>query len=69
MPELVAQLARASDQNSEDPGSNPGWISMSFFANPNLAMSTRGEPFLESDPQQCSLKSVTKTIAIGLQFE
>ena len=22
----------ASDWNSEDPGSNPGWISMSFFA-------------------------------------
>ena len=22
---------RASDQNLEDPGSNPGWISMSFF--------------------------------------
>ena len=29
---LVAQLVRASDRNSEDPGSNPGWISMSFFA-------------------------------------
>ena len=28
----VAQLVRASDRNSEDPGSNPGWISMSFFA-------------------------------------
>ena len=28
----VAQLVRASDWNSEDPGSNPGWISMSFFS-------------------------------------
>ena len=28
----VAQLVRASDRQSEDPGSNPGWISMSFFA-------------------------------------
>ena len=27
----VAQLVRASDQNSEDPGSNPGWISSYFF--------------------------------------
>ena len=27
----VAQLVRASNQGSEDPGSNPGWISMSFF--------------------------------------
>ena len=27
----VAQLVRASDWNSEDPGSNPGRISMSFF--------------------------------------
>ena len=27
----VAQLVRASDRHSEDPGSNPGWISMSFF--------------------------------------
>ena len=27
----VAQLVRAFDQNSEDPGSNPVWISMSFF--------------------------------------
>ena len=27
----VAQLVRASDRNSEDPGLNPGWISMSFF--------------------------------------
>ena len=27
----VAQLVRASDGHSEDPGSNPGWISMSFF--------------------------------------
>ena len=26
----VAQLVRASDQNSEDPGSNSGWNSMSF---------------------------------------
>ena len=26
----VAQLVRASDRNSEDPGLNPGWISMSF---------------------------------------
>ena len=26
----VAQLVRASDWNSEDPGPNPGWISMSF---------------------------------------
>ena len=28
----VAQLVRASDRSLEDPGSNPGWISMSFFA-------------------------------------
>ena len=27
----VAQLVRASDQNSEHPGSNPGWISTPFF--------------------------------------
>ena len=27
----VAQLVRASDRNSEDPGSNPGWISSYFF--------------------------------------
>ena len=27
----VAQLVRASDRHSEDPGSNPGWISWSFF--------------------------------------
>ena len=27
----VAQLVRTSDRHSEDPGSNPGWISMSFF--------------------------------------
>ena len=27
----MARLVRASDQHSEDPGSNPGWISMSFF--------------------------------------
>ena len=27
----VAQLVRASDRSSEDPGSNPGWISMSSF--------------------------------------
>ena len=26
-----SSLVRASDQNSEDPGSNPAWISMSFF--------------------------------------
>ena len=26
-----SSLVRASDLNSEDPGSNPGWISMSFF--------------------------------------
>ena len=25
----VAQLVRASDQHSKDPGSNPGWISIS----------------------------------------
>ena len=25
----MAKLVRASDQNSEDPGLNPGWISMS----------------------------------------
>ena len=28
----VSSLVRASDWNSEDPGSNPGCISMSFFA-------------------------------------
>ena len=28
----VAQLVRASDRNSEDPGLNPGWNSMSFSA-------------------------------------
>ena len=28
---LVAQLLTASEQNSEDPGLNPGWIAMSFF--------------------------------------
>ena len=28
----VVQLVRASDRKSEDSGSNPGWISMSFFA-------------------------------------
>ena len=28
----VSQLVRVSDWNSEDPGLNPGWISMSFFA-------------------------------------
>ena len=27
----VARLVRVSDQHSEDPGSNPDWISMSFF--------------------------------------
>ena len=27
----VAQLVRASDQHSEDQGSNPGWISLSFI--------------------------------------
>ena len=27
----VTQLVRASDQSSEDPSSNPGWTSMSFF--------------------------------------
>ena len=27
----VVQLVRASDQNSEHPGSNPGWISTPFF--------------------------------------
>ena len=27
----VVQLVRASDQHSEDLGSNPDWISMSFF--------------------------------------
>ena len=27
----VAQLVRASDWNSEDSGSNPGWISSYFF--------------------------------------
>ena len=26
-----SSLVRASDQNSEDPGLNPGWISMSSF--------------------------------------
>ena len=31
IPAPVAQLVRASDQSSEDPGSNPGWISMSLF--------------------------------------
>ena len=34
----VAQLVRASDRNSEDPGSNPGWISMSFFTNWSLLL-------------------------------
>ena len=28
----MAQLVRASDRNSEDPGSNPSWISMPFIA-------------------------------------
>ena len=28
----VAQLVRASDQSSEDPSLNRGWITMSFFA-------------------------------------
>ena len=27
----VSQLVRASGRSSEDPGSNPGWISISFF--------------------------------------
>ena len=27
----VAQLVRASDQSSEDPGSIPGWISTAFL--------------------------------------
>ena len=27
----MAQFVRASDRHSEDPGLNPGWISMSFF--------------------------------------
>ena len=27
----VAQLVSASDRHSEHPGSNPGWISRSFF--------------------------------------
>ena len=27
----AAQLVRASDWNSQDPGSNPGWISMPFI--------------------------------------
>ena len=26
----MIQVVRASDRHSEDPGSNPGWISMSF---------------------------------------
>ena len=32
----VGQLVRAFDRNSEDPGSNPGWTSMSFFQKPCL---------------------------------
>ena len=36
----VAQLVRTSDYNSEDPGSNPGWISMSFFTINNSANKT-----------------------------
>ena len=28
----VSQLVRASGRSSEEPGSNPGWISISFFA-------------------------------------
>ena len=32
LPELnTAQSVRASDRHSEDPGSNPGWISPSFY--------------------------------------
>ena len=27
----VVQLVRASDRNSEDPGWNPGWISMNMY--------------------------------------
>ena len=27
----MAQLVRVSDWNLEDPGLNPGWISMSFL--------------------------------------
>ena len=33
----VAQLVRASDQNLEDPGSNPGWISCLFSPSFNSA--------------------------------
>ena len=33
----VAHLVRASDRSSEDPGSNPGWTSMSFFTWMNVA--------------------------------
>ena len=34
-----SSLVRASDWHSEDPGSNPGWISMSFFAVTNRSYS------------------------------
>ena len=41
----MAQFVRPSDYNSEDLGSNPGWISMSFFPiNNNSANKT---PFQE----------------------
>ena len=32
----MAQLVRASDRNSEDPGSSPGWISMPFFCHHSI---------------------------------
>ena len=38
----LALLERASDQHSEDPGSNPGWISLSFFTTNSCSYHTVG---------------------------
>ena len=55
----------ASDWNSEDPGSNPGWISMSFFASDMIValkiifkmltvVNLKGDPLLEQQqPYYC----------------
>ena len=44
-----SSLVRASDRNSEDPGSNPGWIYTSFFHHIHKMFSPRFDSLYERD--------------------
>ena len=67
----MAQLVRASDRHSEDPGSNPGWISMSFFHQEAASMTWSLGPhalMVKLELKNAYRNNPSLSIAVNLSF-